>query len=254
MAACNLNGKDSDAPKHNISKLKHSMSYNTTLDCPECHGDGDCENCDTEFDDVLSLETSTGAEHCRPRLDSWYSATSRKSAYFSTADSIYKSINEKLSINESNIPGESRKAQMFGPGSNIPAITTPAPESWTTLTGDFVMVHAAYQTHLAGDCFFAPSSKLNDGLIWLLIIKAGVSRSQLLSFLLSLSTGTHIPDKEDEHISMIPVTAFRIEPKSQNGIMTVDGEHVEHGPIQGEIFPGMLNVIVPQSNDGGVNR
>ena len=46
--------------------------------------------------------------------------------------------------------------------------------------GDFVLVHASYQSHLGSDCLFAPNSKLADGIIWLLVIRAGISRAQLL--------------------------------------------------------------------------
>lgn len=46
--------------------------------------------------------------------------------------------------------------------------------------GDFVLVHASYQSHLGSDCLFAPNSKLADGIIWLLVIRAGISRGQLL--------------------------------------------------------------------------
>lgn len=133
---------------------------------------------------------------------------------------------------------------MYGPASNIPSINSPVPESWTKLTGEFVMVHASYQSHLGTDCFFAPSSKLNDGIIWLMIIRGGVSRSVLLSFLLGLSSGSHLQIKSD-HISLIPVTAFRIEPNGDEGCLTVDGERVEYGPIQGEIFPSLAKVMVP---------
>lgn len=175
-----------------------------------------------------------------------YSATSRKSTYFSTADSIYQSVHDKTSRN-GDVNGDSKiNSQMYGPASNIPALTAPVPDTWTKLTGDFIMVHAACQTHIGSDCFFAPSSKLSDNLIWLLIIRGGVSRSQLLSFLLGLSTGTHLPNPSNEFIQMIPCTAFRIEPgATQQGFMTVDGEKVEYGPIQGEVFPSIAQVIVP---------
>jgi hypothetical protein len=46
--------------------------------------------------------------------------------------------------------------------------------------GDFILVHASYQSHLGSDCLFAPNSKLADGIIWLLVIRAGISRGQLL--------------------------------------------------------------------------
>lgn len=222
------------------TKLRHSMSYNTTINCMECNDGGECEVCDIDFGDVLSLDTGNSI---RPRLDSWYSANSRKSAYYSTADSVYQSVGEKMSQFNQN-DSTYRTARMFGPSSNIPALTTPVPDHWTKLTGEFIMVHAAYQTHLGSDCYFATSSKLDDGIIWLCIIHSGCSRSQLFSFLLGLSHGTHIPSESDL-IQMIPVTAFRIEPTGEQGHLTVDGESVEYGPIQGEIFQGMTRVMVP---------
>ncbi|ETN59614.1 hect E3 ubiquitin ligase [Anopheles darlingi] len=228
-----------------IGTLKHSVSYNTTLNCRDCRHDttGSCDACDTNFSDVLSLETGMNLDSFRPRIDSWYSATSRKSTYFSTVDSVYES--DKASNDDdsgSRAAGGANGTggpivQMYGPPSRLPALTAALPDTWTTITGEFVMVHAAYQTHLSTDCYFATQSQLNDGLIWLLIIRGGVSRSQLLSFLLGLSSGTHLPVQANEYIQMVPVTAFRIEPVGTNGHMTVDGENVECGPIQGEVFP-----------------
>lgn len=241
------------------SALKHSLSCNNALDCAECHGDGDCEACDTEFGDVLSFETSTGQSGpgtYRPRLDSWYSATSRKSAYYSTADSVYQSVSdEKQSFADNNHTEfeMKRSAQMFGPASKIPALTTTTlPDTWTIESGEYIMVHGAYQTHIAADCQFAPQSQLSDGVIWLCIIRAGASRQDLLKFLLGLSNGTHIPVSKNDYIQMIPVTAFRIEPhndrpaETSHGHFTVDGELVEYGPIQAEIFRGISNVMVPK--------
>lgn len=49
-----------------------------------------------------------------------------------------------------------------------------------SIAGEFVMVHASYQSHLAGDVYFAPGCKPNDGIIWLLVVKAGISRVNLL--------------------------------------------------------------------------
>lgn len=52
--------------------------------------------------------------------------------------------------------------------------------TFSVLLGEFVLVHASYQTHLGTDCYFAPNSKLNDGIIWLMVIRAGITRAQLL--------------------------------------------------------------------------
>lgn len=235
------------------SQLRHSMSCGTQLDCTECNGEGDCEACDTGFGDVLSLETTTGyplvSDSYRPRLDSWYSANSRKSAYYSTADSMYQSVAERMSSCGDSVDGA--PAQMYGPAASIPALTAPVPDTWTVETGEFIMVHAAYQTHIASDCFFAPTSQLNDGIIWLCIIRGGASRQDLLKFLLGLSSGTHVSSTQNQYIQMIPVTAFRIEPQVDgtsevnHGHFTVDGERVEYGPIQAEVIPGLARVMAP---------
>lgn len=227
--------------------LKHSMSYNTALDCPDCNGDGDCEMCDNTFADVLSLETnSVNPSTYRSRLDTWYSANSRKSTYFSATESVYQSVQDKMSGYDSD-DGEqfSYPVQMHGPASSLPALTTPVPEQWTVETGEFIMVHAVYESYISSECLFAPSAQLNDGIIWMLVIRAGVTRQELFKFLLALSSGTHIPTTEHEFIQMIPVTAFRIEPSGNQGHYSVDGERVEYGALQCEVFPGIAKILVP---------
>lgn len=43
---------------------------------------------------------------------------------------------------------------------------------------------------------------------------------------------------------MIPVKAFRIEPaEGQVGYLTVDGEAVDYGPLQAEVFHSLANVM-----------
>lgn len=57
--------------------------------------------------------------------------------------------------------------------------------------------------------------------------------------------GTHLSHKTSDAIKVVPCTAFRIEPKGSEGIITIDGERVEYGPLQGEVMHTMINVIVP---------
>ncbi|KAJ8915763.1 hypothetical protein NQ315_004575 [Exocentrus adspersus] len=188
----------------------------------------------------VHLETQTG----RQRVDSWYSANSRRSAYFSASGSSYQST----AGSGGGDPAQSvDKPVIYGPAPQIPCLPAPLPTSWKCISGRFVMVHASYQSHLSEECFFAPDARLNDGKIWLLIVHAGASRSQLLHFLLGLSTGAHASaDSEGGPIELIPVNAFRIEPDmSETGYMTVDGEHVEYGPIQAEIFPSLGRIMIP---------
>lgn len=241
---------DNSINTSNISSHKQNPSIDTTYSKTDSFSSTDSSELN-EFGEVISLETTSGSEYFRQRGNSWYSATSRKSAYFSVAESLYQSMDgHELGSGSSSSSSEKRSSQQntfqtYGPSPNAPSLMSPVPDAWTTEEGEYVMVHAAYQSHLGTDIFFAPSAKLSDGTIWLVVIRSGVSRSQLLNFLLNLSSGTHLPTKSNEFIRIIPVTAFRIEPTGNEGIITVDGERVEYGVIQGEIFPNVVNVMVP---------
>ncbi|XP_026474605.1 sphingosine kinase 2-like [Ctenocephalides felis] len=245
--------------------------------CAACGGSsaGTCDLCDSGFGDAISLETEspppkgsvqqqqrsseTGSYmEGRQRLDSWYSTTSRRSTYYSAAGvSSYHSVDgDTLCGDNSTIGGSEGSVMMHGPASRIPALTAKVPDEWVTLKGEFVMVHANYQTFIGADCC-TPKSTLDDGIIWLIIIKGGVSRQRLLAFLLGLSSGTHVDGKnftnlnesgnaQDPYVSMTAVSAFRITPDDvSRGHVTVDGESVPCGPVQGEVFPGLVRIVVP---------
>lgn len=239
--------------------LKHSRSCTAALSSvgaefkdsggeSEDGVEGGCEACDMmDFGEVLSLETSLsgggGYPYTRSRMDSFYSVGSKRSSYFSMADSVYQDVHDGVDTAAGQEPN---KTPMYGPAPTIPALNDPVPSAWTVMEGDeFIMAHAAYQTHIGSDCHFAKQSQLNDGVIWLCVIKGGIPRTQLLQFLLGLSSGTHIPETDHRFIKMIPCTAFRIEPEGTQGHIVVDGERVEYGPIQGEVFDGLVNVTVP---------
>ncbi|XP_014088397.2 sphingosine kinase 1 [Bactrocera oleae] len=199
-------------------------------------------NQDDDFGDAISLDRTS----FHSNVDSWHSAVSKRTAYFSLNDQSLRTRRSVLSRLESiNVEYESRR-----PPSTIPSLDLPVPtDIWHTEEGEYVMVHAAYTTHLSTDCFFAPDSRLNDGIIYLVIIRSGVGRSQLAQFLLAMSSGTHLPKEPNKYIEVVPVRAFRIEPSpDREGIMVVDGERVDYGPLQGEILPGMIKVMVPNGN------
>nr|UVW99765.1 sphingosine kinase [Sogatella furcifera] len=189
------------------------------------------------FGDCLNLETSSEVTDCMRRRDSFYSVASRRSTYLSAAGSSYQSLVDA--------PAASRSPRIYGPASRLPPLTHPLPlDTWEVFSGEFVMVHAVYQSHIAADCLFAPDSRLSDGVIWLCVIKAGISRAHLLQFLLGLSTGAHLNIAQAE---FIPVSAFRLEPQSNTSLITVDGERINDTSLQAEIIPGMANVLARRS-------
>ncbi|XP_067136663.1 sphingosine kinase 1-like [Centruroides vittatus] len=142
-----------------------------------------------------------------------------------------------ISDQQSSTPSTSN-ADMYC--SKLPSLSAPLPENWIVEEGEFVLVYVSLQTHLASDVFIAPNAKLDDGVMWLLIIRADVSRVQVINFLTCLQSGTHI---DNPYVDMIPIYAFRLEPFSTDGFLTVDGEVIKSGPIQAEVLPSIARVM-----------
>ncbi|XP_061714862.1 sphingosine kinase 1-like [Cydia pomonella] len=220
-------------PKHPLV-LSHSISQDGALDSPDAEAFIDCDEHDSNM-----WTSSAGGPGRHQRVDSWYSVNSRRSAFYSTRGSEYHSVTSAGSEMRSPV-----HACMHGPAPHLPALMSQLPAHWTHEQGEFVMVHVSYQAYIGEDLLFAPRSQLSDGVMWMLIIKAGISRSQLLSFLLGINNGNHA-ESNNEYIKLIPVSAFRIVPEGPGGTLTVDGELVEYGPIQAEVFPNIVNVLVP---------
>ncbi|KPJ08019.1 Sphingosine kinase 2 [Papilio machaon] len=224
----------SNLPKPKLPiTLSHSVSQDGALDSPDAEAFIDCD----EHSEVFT--NAVNGKH--QRVDSWYSVNSRRSAFYSTRGSEYHSVASGGSEMRSPV-----HACMHGPASHLPSLMSQLPSHWVHEEGEFVMVHVSYQAYIGEDLLFAPRSQLSDGVMWMLIIKAGIPRSQILSFLLGMGQGTH-SDVNTEFIKMIPVSAFRIVPEGPDGYLTVDGELVEYGPLQAEIFPNIVHLLVPDT-------
>ncbi|XP_074872724.1 sphingosine kinase 2 [Carettochelys insculpta] len=135
------------------------------------------------------------------------------------------------------------EAQVRGPPDELLVpLGEPVPGSWVTVENDFVLVLAIYPSHLGADLHTAPFARFDDGLIHLCFIRAGISRAALMRLFLAMEKGSHF-EQECPHLTHVPVRAFRLEPLTRKGILTVDGERVEYGPIQGQVHPGLACLI-----------
>ncbi|XP_014877088.1 sphingosine kinase 1 [Poecilia latipinna] len=125
----------------------------------------------------------------------------------------------------------------------LPSLDQPVPENWTVVNEeDFVLVLAIYQSHLAEDLWTVPGAMADDGLIHLFYVTAGISRPALLRLFLAMERGSHLACG-CPHLVYEKVRALRLEPVSQQGMITVDGEVVEYGPIQAQVHPRMARLI-----------
>lgn len=125
----------------------------------------------------------------------------------------------------------------------LPGLDQPVPESWTVVKDeDFVLVLAIYQSHLAEDLWTVPGAMADDGIIHLFYVTAGISRPALLRLFLAMEKGAHLACG-CPYLVYEKVRALRLEPISPQGVITVDGEMVEYGPVQAQIHPGLARII-----------
>lgn len=119
----------------------------------------------------------------------------------------------------------------------------PVPTDWTIeKEQDFVLVLATCHSHLAEELMVSPDAQPDDGHLHLLYITAGISRPALLRLFLAMEKGMHLTC-ECQHLRYRRVRALRLEPVTKPGVITVDGEQVEYGPIQAQVHKGYGRII-----------
>ncbi|XP_034552870.1 sphingosine kinase 2 [Notolabrus celidotus] len=126
----------------------------------------------------------------------------------------------------------------------LPPLDQPLPtRDWVSIEGDFVLVLALYQSHLGADLHAAPQARFDDGLIHLTFVRAGISRATLLRLFFAMERGTH-HSVSSPYVSHVTCRAFRLQPLSTRGTLTVDGELVPYGPLQAQVHPSLARLIV----------
>ncbi|KAF6718919.1 Sphingosine kinase 1 [Oryzias melastigma] len=136
-----------------------------------------------------------------------------------------------------------RRTEGGPPDSLLPPLDQPLPDDWVAVREqDFVLMLAMHQSHLAEDLLAAPDASLSDGVIHLFYVTAGISRAALLRLFRAMEKGTHLA-APCQHLVHAKVRALRLEPLSPKGVITVDGEVVEYGPLQAEAHRGLARMI-----------
>ncbi|XP_047565849.1 sphingosine kinase 2 isoform X4 [Lutra lutra] len=124
----------------------------------------------------------------------------------------------------------------------LPPLGTPLPPGWVTLEGDFVLMLAISPSHLGADLVAAPHARFDDGLVHLCWVRAGISRAALLRLFLAMERGSHF-SLGCPQLGYAAARAFRLEPLTPRGVLTVDGEQVEYGPLQAQVHPGLGTLL-----------
>ncbi|CAM9303527.1 unnamed protein product [Ectocarpus fasciculatus] len=146
------------------------------------------------------------------------------------------------------MPPLSEPVHRDGAGSDSSAAVAPALEGWTSVEGEFILADMTQTSHIAHDMPMAPHSRLGDGLMDLFFIKKGASRFAMIQMFLAMEKGGHISPRFP-CISWHRVRAFRIEPLTSSGRLTVDGELVDYAPLQQHVWRKAANVFCSPDDD-----
>lgn len=158
-------------------------------------------------------------------------------------NSCHSNNSLKVRRTESTPSQSANKALSGPPDSLLLPVDRQLPSDWVVVQEeDFVLMLAMYQSHLAEDLMAAPGATSDDGVIHLFYVKAGISRAALLKLFLAMEKGAHLT-ANCQHLVYTKVRALRLEPHSPKGVITVDGEVVEYGPLQAEVHRGLARLI-----------
>ncbi len=105
---------------------------------------------------------------------------------------------------------------------------------------EFTFIIACNSIHVGKGMKMAPKARLDDGLIDLIVIRSGVSRTRLLQVLPKLFDGSHINEPELEYYQ---TSQFSLIPETDE-ILNIDGEMLGSTPIKVEMISNAFEMFV----------
>ena len=115
----------------------------------------------------------------------------------------------------------------------IPPFDQPVPTNWVSEVGQYLLVYAINLCLLDPVNLLAPKSRVDDGVMWLVIVRSSIQRKDMIDWMMNMKNGGHV---NKPGVEMIPIRAFRIEPIRPSGYLSIDGESFKFGPVQGQLL------------------
>lgn len=264
---CQLDGMDDCnwSPGHGLPKRSYTLPEGFNLKDKNEYNDNIPRNSRHHSENDLSLELNHSSHRnlsfnsCHDVSNSSYlirngnmqttsepfqntSARRHSNSGHAAQDSVHLRSQQMVTADNVIIREETmtvRKGEVV-PTPLLPPLDEDVPPNWVVIEDNFISMSASYQTHLGPDFLSAPDCRFNDGIIHLHFIRAGVSRNNLFSLFRAVEDGSHL---DSPFVESVKVLAFRLEPLDNTGNIMVDGEHMECGTIQGQVLPGVANLM-----------
>lgn len=111
-------------------------------------------------------------------------------------------------------------------------LSDPVPSNWITIEGEFIYITAIMVSHVSRGTMGDPNLRMGSGKMTLVYTMSSMSRLTLLEVLAGSEKGKHM---EMDEVNVVSARAFRLEPITEPGMLTVDGEVIEYVPIQVQV-------------------
>lgn len=123
----------------------------------------------------------------------------------------------------------------------LPPLCLPIPsvDGWTVVEADFVTVWVLQTSHCSVNVHSGPGITLDDGLFTIIVVR-DISRFDMIKLLLGIEDGSHV---DHPNVEIYKASAYRLEPMTERGLFSLDGEVVEYGPIQASILPSIARTV-----------
>ncbi|KAI9350331.1 ATP-NAD kinase-like domain-containing protein [Obelidium mucronatum] len=111
-------------------------------------------------------------------------------------------------------------------------------KDWRLIDSEFFLMTVINTDRASHDMYFVPGAKVDDGNLYVLVGRKGVSRWTLIQCFLAFEDGSHTKFKEFE---IYKATAVEYQPMTQDGSMTVSGEPLPVVDTRVDVLPRAIH-------------
>ena len=110
-------------------------------------------------------------------------------------------------------------------------------DGWAVIESPFLLVWSVQTSHMS--IHSGPGVRLDDGVFTVAIVQE-MSRWEMLELLLSIDSGDHVNHPK---VKLFKCTEYTLEPLTEQGIYSLDGEVVPYGLLQAKVLPSAATVL-----------
>lgn len=140
--------------------------------------------------------------------------------------------------------GEAARADPFVPAG--PPLRSPPPRDWEQVPADDLSIfYVGKMPYMLTDAQFFPAALPRDGLMDMVITSTATLFFKMVRVLLAVDKGAHVHSPEVHHAK---IAAYRLVPRvdPRRHFLSVDGESFPLEPLQVEVLPELLTVLLPK--------